>query len=95
MMAGRDFGSARLNDQLAERAATLENNKSAYIHNYRIAQIYAAMGNKDKTIEYLRTAIDEHEPDILYISNMHYYDPMRDDPRFVELMKKVGFPQIK
>jgi TolB-like protein/cytochrome c-type biogenesis protein CcmH/NrfG len=91
----KGFWSAQINDQLAERAATLEKNPSAYIQNWRIAQNYATIGNKDKAIEYLKTAIDEREPDIIYISNIHYFDPMRDDPRFVELMKKVGFPQIK
>ena len=91
----KGFWLAQLNDQLAERAATLEKNPSAYIQNWRIAQIYATIGNKDKAIEFLKTAIDEHEPDIIYISIVHYFDPMRDDPRFVELMKKVGFPQYK
>ena len=91
----KGFWSAQLNDQLAEKAATLENNKSAYIQNWQIAQIYATIGNKDKDIEYLKSAIEKLQPDIVYISNVHYYDPMRDDPRFIELMKKVGFPQIK
>jgi len=91
----KGFWLAQLNDQLAVEAETLAKNKSAYIPYWRIAQTYATIGNKDKAIEYLRSAIDELQPDVLYIPNIHYYDPMRDDPRFVELMKKVGFPQFK
>ena len=55
--------------------------------------MYAAIGDKDNAIEHLRMGIDEHEPDVIYIHRWHYYDFMRDDPRFKELIKKVGFPE--
>lgn len=55
--------------------------------------MYAVIGDKDKVIEYLKKGIDEHEPDMIDINHLHYYDFMRDDPRFQELMKKVGFPE--
>ncbi|MGD9588517.1 MAG: tetratricopeptide repeat protein [Pyrinomonadaceae bacterium] len=71
-------------------AAALQDDRSAYVRNWRIAQMYAGVGNKDKAIEYLKEAIDEHEPDVIYVPTAHYYDFMRDDPQFVELMKRVG-----
>ncbi len=89
----KGFWLAQLNDQLAQKNSALENDKSAYVQKWRISQMYAAIGDKDNVIEYLRMGIDEHEPDSIYYLQSHYYDFMRDDPRFKELIKKVGFPE--
>jgi len=87
----KGFWLAQLDDQLAEKAASLQNNRS-YVRNWRIAQMYATVGNKDKAIEYLEAAIEEHEPDVIYVPMSHYYDWMKEDSRFVELLRRIGAP---
>jgi eukaryotic-like serine/threonine-protein kinase len=59
--------------------------------NYAIA--YAWGKDKDKTIEYLNKAYDERDERILDLTVKKIWDFVRDDPRFKELVKKVGIPE--
>jgi len=54
------------------------------------AVIFLGLNEKDQAFEYLRKSYDERSP---YIAGMNspFYDSIREDPRFKELMKKVGF----
>jgi len=52
---------------------------------------YAALGDKDKAFVQLDRAYAGWQ--LLWIKVEPLYDPLRDDPRFQELVRKVGFPQ--
>ena len=58
---------------------------------YQIAQACAWRGDKDGAFEWLGHAYDQHDAGL---SRMRY-DPilasLHDDPRFAELVKKMGF----
>ncbi len=49
--------------------------------------------DKDKTIEYLNKAYDERHERMLDLKVEKRWDFVRDDPRFKELVKKVGIPE--
>ena len=59
---------------------------------YQIAQVYAVRGEKDKAFEWLQIAFDNHDGGIPSL----LVDPMlrglRDDPRYKNLLAKVGLP---
>jgi len=53
-------------------------------------EVYALLGMKDETIESLKRYGDEHEKEGLYLYLLNYplYADLRDDPRFMALVKK-------
>jgi len=51
------------------------------------------MGERDKAFIWLNRAVDEHDYSMEYLKVDPIFDPIRDDPRFAQLMRKVGLPQ--
>jgi len=70
--------------------ALLQRSKSRYVSPVAIAQIYSRLGNKDKAIEWLQKAVSAKSQQLVYIKTEPLYDSLRADPRFRELLKKVG-----
>lgn len=58
-----------------------------------IAFHYAALGDKDRSFEWLEKAHAERDESLLYLKVEPGFDPLRSDPRFAELVKRVGLPQ--
>jgi tetratricopeptide (TPR) repeat protein len=68
--------------------------KSGYVSPYRIATIYAGLGEKDKALELLERAYREKSLDISWHLKADLrIDNLRSDPRFQELVRRVGYPQ--
>jgi eukaryotic-like serine/threonine-protein kinase len=51
-----------------------------------------ALGEKDQAFAALNEAYEDRSSGIAGIKVNPLFDPLRDDPRFAELLKKVGFP---
>ncbi len=67
--------------------------KREYVPTSRIACIYGALGDMDKAFVELTKGFEAKDWE-LYRSNVEpYMHPFRDDPRFVELVKKLNLPQ--
>ncbi len=58
-----------------------------------IAWVYAAMGNKDHAFALLETAYSQHSNVLTTLRVEPGYDPLRNDPRFQDLMRRVGLTQ--
>lgn len=54
------------------------------------AVIYAALNDRDKAFEYLNRAVDEKLGAILLIKTMHPLEQLYDDPRYEELLQRIG-----
>jgi serine/threonine protein kinase/Tfp pilus assembly protein PilF len=68
--------------------------KGAYVSPYMIAVIYSGLGQNDKAFEFLEKAYRERSPDIAYFLKADLrLDPLRPDPRFLDLLRRVDFPQ--
>jgi tetratricopeptide (TPR) repeat protein len=61
--------------------------------SYRIAQLYADLGDKDHAFEWLNTACQEHDWQVIGVRTDFTMDSLRSDPRYAELVRKIGFPQ--
>ncbi len=73
-------------------AVRLAQRKNSYASPYLLAQLYAQAGDKEQAFYWLDAAYREH--DLVYqLKTDFLLDPMRSDPRFAELVKKVGLPQ--
>jgi hypothetical protein len=58
-----------------------------------IAGLYAALGDKDQAFRWLNTAYQERDQKLVALKTDFLLDPIRSDPRFAELVRKVGLPQ--
>ena len=60
---------------------------------YVVATFYAALGEKDEAIRELNEAYDKQESDFIWLKVDPLMDPLRDDPRFQDLMRRIGLSQ--
>lgn len=67
--------------------------KTQYVPTGRLAAIYAALGDKDKAFEELNTAFEERDWELFRITRDPYWVPLRDDPRFHPLVKRLNLPK--
>jgi TolB-like protein len=67
--------------------------KSGYASPYRIAQLYADLGDKEDAFKWLNSAYQEHDDGLISLKTEFTLDSLRSDPRFAELVRKVGLPQ--
>jgi serine/threonine protein kinase/Tfp pilus assembly protein PilF len=67
--------------------------KNGYFPAYQIAQLYADLGDKDQAFRWLNTAYQERDYLLGGLKTDFQLDPIRSDPRFAELVRKVGLPQ--
>jgi TolB-like protein/predicted Ser/Thr protein kinase len=72
---------------LAQRKA-----KTGYVAPNSLAELYADLGDKDHAFEWLNTAYREHIP-LNDLRTDFPFDSLRSDPRYAELVRKIGFPQ--
>jgi TolB-like protein/predicted Ser/Thr protein kinase len=64
-----------------------------YSSAYDIAALYANLGDKDQAFQWLNTAYQGRELGLLGLKTDFLLDPVRSDPRFAELVRRVGLPQ--
>jgi serine/threonine-protein kinase len=67
--------------------------KTQYVPTCRIAAIYGALGQKDKAFEELNKAFEVRDWELFRMDVDTYFTPLRDDPRFKELVKRLNLPQ--
>ena len=68
-----------------------EQSKGSYVSPYMLATIHASLGNKDMAFALLEKAYQERSPDIAYFLKADLrLDQLRDDPRFQDLLRRVG-----
>jgi tetratricopeptide (TPR) repeat protein len=71
-----------------------QQSKRAYVSPYMIAVIYAGLGQKNKAFEFLEKGYQLKSPDVIYFLRSDLrLDPLREDPRFQDLLRRVPFPQ--
>ena len=64
--------------------------KTRYVMSYSLATIYAALGDKEQAFAELDRAYQERDWDLHKVKVDPSMDPLRSDPRFALLLRKVG-----
>ena len=67
--------------------------KNGYSSAYSIAVLYAESGDTEQSFRWLTTAYQERDWLLEGLKTDFLLDPLRSDPRFAELVRKVGLPQ--
>jgi serine/threonine-protein kinase len=60
-----------------------------------IANWYRGAGEYEKAMDWLEKAFDQHDPGLPYINIEPKYDPLRSDPRFQDLLRRMNLPQAE
>jgi TolB-like protein/Flp pilus assembly protein TadD len=63
------------------------------VGRYEIALIYAGLGEKDEAFHWLEDAFRSHDVGLVYLQVDPCLDPLRSDPRFADLLRRVGLSQ--
>jgi len=65
-------------------------NKRFYVHPVYFGAIYAGLGDTDRGFDMLEESIDERSEWMIYIKVEPLYEQFRSNPKFKELVKRIG-----
>lgn len=86
-LLGRESeAQAVIDDMLAIRERT------GYYPPIQIAQAYLGFGDYDVVFEWLDRAVEARNRNVTLIKTEPVWAPLRDDPRYVELLRRIGLP---
>ena len=72
-----------------------EKSKKSYIRPFLFAKIHAVLGENDIAFDWLEKAYQERDSSLSWILNDESVDCIRDDPRFDDMLKKIGLYKYK
>jgi hypothetical protein len=68
----------------------LQNTAGRYVASPMIARIYLGLGEIDRAFEWLKKGVDERSYWNVFLQMDPVYDPLRNDPRFRNLLMEIG-----
>jgi serine/threonine protein kinase/tetratricopeptide (TPR) repeat protein len=68
------------------------NRKPDGTSSFGIAATHACLGEKDVAFEWLERAFHERAPFLIFLKVSQQFDNLRGDPRFDDLVKRIGIP---
>jgi tetratricopeptide (TPR) repeat protein len=82
--------------KVTEARATIRELKKLFpkeaVGAYEIALVYAGLGEKDLAFEWLERAYNERDKGLISLKVDPPLDPLRSDPRFQDLVRRLGLP---
>ena len=84
--AGRETEARRILAELAEIS------KTRYVSPYFVATAHLALGERDHAFEHLERAFEGRSPGLTLVRLDPTVDAVRSDPRYADLVRRVGFP---
>jgi pentatricopeptide repeat protein len=82
--AGRRTEALRILDELKSRE------RKGYVPPAAFVNAYIGLGDYDQAFRWLERAYDERSNITQFLKTHPIYDPLRQDPRFKDLMRRVG-----
>ena len=86
-LGGRKSETRKIIGELKERS------RHHYVFPSVFAYAYLGLGEKDRALTYLEQAYEEQDPALFYLKVSPLLDPLRSEPRFQVLLRRVNFPQ--
>jgi TolB-like protein/Tfp pilus assembly protein PilF len=85
--------------RLGERSAALRiieeltsASKHSFIPAFLYALVYAGLEDKDQAFGWLEKAYEERFNRLAYLKQDALWDPLRSDPRFIDMLRRLGIP---
>ena len=85
--AGRRADALRLLGELKKR------NQSGYVPSGAFVNAYLGLDDREQAFAWLERAYHEHSYILQWVKVHPYFDPLRGDPRFTDLVRRVGLDQ--
>ena len=85
-MAGRDLDARGVLDNLNTLA------KTEHVPAIAFAYLYLGLGDLEKTLDCLEAAYAERDTSLVWLKTHPWYDPLRDHPRFKNIVDRMAFP---
>jgi serine/threonine protein kinase/pimeloyl-ACP methyl ester carboxylesterase/Flp pilus assembly protein TadD len=86
-VAGQRSEALKIIAELQERA------RQKYVSPYFFALVYVGLGDKDQAFAQLDQAYQERHPYLILIKVEPVFDGLHSDPRFADLVRRIGVPQ--
>ena len=92
-LTGEAIVAARTGDS-AEAKRTMSRMKQLFgaAASYQYGQIHAQLGYRNRAFAEFENAIQAKDPGLIYLKMDPFLDPIRDDPRYAALLRRLKFP---
>jgi serine/threonine protein kinase/tetratricopeptide (TPR) repeat protein len=87
--AHRPGEARKILDELKARS------QQTYVPPMALAMIHIGLGNRDEAFDWLAKAFDDRSAALVYLKVEPAFDPIRSDPRFTDLVRRVGLQPAK
>ncbi len=84
----REAEARRILSQLEKASA------ERYTSAAEIAAVYSALNSSDSALKWLDRACDERAGSLIYLNIDRVWDPLRSNPRFLAVVKRVNLPPL-
>jgi eukaryotic-like serine/threonine-protein kinase len=82
---------AKMGDR-AKAEEILQKRKEANANPRSLISLYAALGQNDKAFAILEDLFADRDPGVTLMNRNVYLEPLRSDPRFADLVRRIGVP---
>ena len=87
-LAGKKEKAHELLNDLEERS------KKGYVASFWTAAIYLGLEETDKAFEWFERAYKDRDSNMIYFTVPPIFDPIRSDPRYQQLLEKMGLEHL-
>lgn len=80
-------------DSAAQRSYALfrKREKTAYVQPYTQAVVSLARGKREEALDWLERGVDSRNEEVVFLKVDPVMDPLRSDPRYQALLRRLGF----
>ncbi|HVS82216.1 MAG TPA: protein kinase [Pyrinomonadaceae bacterium] len=71
----------------------LKQSAARYVSPCHIALVYNGLGERDEALTWLERGFEQRDPRMVFLKVEPKWNNLRADPRFQDLLRRVGFPQ--
>jgi DNA-binding winged helix-turn-helix (wHTH) protein/Tfp pilus assembly protein PilF len=87
-----EFGDAERARQM--HAKLLQMNSTEHIVSVSLALSAIGIGEEREAMQHLENAYRDHEPALVFLKGLHWFEPLRDTPEFAQMLVNIG-PKIR
>ena len=84
-------------NELLKRLEEVAENDPRSVTAFQIGLIHMGLGNDEQALELFDKALQENEPNLLFLGSNFYFDgnrhPLRDNPKYQPLLREIGLPE--
>ncbi len=89
----RAYAASGRTDDARKVLKALQQRYGEDVESYSMGGIHAALGEKDEAFAWLEKAFDEHSFFLVFLRADPWFDSLRTDPRFADLLGRLSFPE--